>query len=193
MKDFNPNSTFIYIVAGIVIFFATIIITKFKIYNNPGLKNVRFEGISNLSEVYIDCSKCGQFDVEDFLVKLTSCLGLSSITIRNANGLNLTESTLQFLLSIKNCILSGTFNIVDDLEADPKVPSAISFTTKQQLVNKFGNITDTNNIEIVVSDFYFEIFLNNYIHLILRLFLLIYHHLDQQDERKLEIKVLEKL
>ena len=125
-------------------------ITKFKIYNNPGLKNVRFEGISNLSEVYIDCSKCGQFDVEDFLVKLTSCLGLSSITIRNANGLNLTESTLQFLLNIKNCILSGTFNIVDDLEADPKVPSAISFTTKQQLVNKFGNITDTNN-EVVFT------------------------------------------
>lgn len=125
-------------------------ITKFKIYNNPGLKTVKFEGIDNLSEVYIDCSKCGQFDVEQFLVKLTSCLGLSSVTIRNANGLNLTESTLQFLLNLKTCILSGTFNVVEDLEADPKVSSAISFATKQQLVNKFGNITDTNN-EVVFT------------------------------------------
>lgn len=125
-------------------------ITKFKIYNNPGLKTVKFEGIDNLSEVYIDCSKCGQFDVEQFLVKLTSCLGLSSVTIRNANGLNLTESTLQFLLNLKTCILSGTFNVVEDLEADPKVSSAISFATKQQLVNKFGNITDSNN-EVVFT------------------------------------------
>lgn len=118
-------------------------ITAFKIYNNPGLKTVKFEGTANLSDVYIDCSKCGAFDVEQFCVTLTSCLGLQSVTIRNANGLNLTEDTLLFLLSIQNCQLSGTFNIVTDLESLEL--KTISFTTKQQLVNKFGNIEDSNN------------------------------------------------
>ena len=67
-------------------------LTKFKIYNNPGLKSVRFEGYDNIQEVYIDCSKCGQFNVEQFLVKLTSCLGLNSVTIRNANNDDVTSS-----------------------------------------------------------------------------------------------------
>lgn len=133
-------------------------ITEFRIYNNPGLESVQIvtvstdqnknvfieEDLSNLKTVYIDCNKCGVFDVADFCEKLTRVSSLEEITLVNASNLKMTESTISTLASLK-CRFTGTFHIVDDIKIDNPTTVAISFATKEQLVNKFGIITDTEN------------------------------------------------
>ena len=133
-------------------------ITEFRIYNNPGLKEVRIietsqdeygnsvytDDISNLRTVYIDCSKCGEFNVAEFCERLTSVNSLEEITLVNANRLKMTEATISALAN-KKCRLTGSFWIVNDIAAENPQTVAISFTTKEQLVNKFGMITRTDN------------------------------------------------
>jgi hypothetical protein len=55
-------------------------ITDFEIYNNPGLKTVEFEGYDNINTIYIDGSKCGEFDIANFCENIPVP---SSITLRN--------------------------------------------------------------------------------------------------------------
>ena len=133
-------------------------ITEFRIYNNPGLKSVQIletykdqngndindPNISNLRTVYIDCSKCGEFDVADFCEQLTSVNALEEVTLVNANLLKMTEATISALAN-KKCRLTGSFWIVDDIKSESPKTVAISFATKEQLVNKFGMITDSAN------------------------------------------------
>lgn len=122
-------------------------ITRFEIYNNPGLsasiedsdikKGIIFEGTDNLEIVNIDGSKCGNFDVSEFCEKLINCMALQSITIKNAN-VYITEEALRKLVYTSTRNLTGDFHIVT--EAGGKELKAISFETKQMLVNAFGNI-----------------------------------------------------
>lgn len=133
-------------------------ITEFRIYNNPGLTSVEILNtaqdqngntvseydISNLETVYIDCSKCGAFDVAAFCEELTKVNSLESVTLVNANMLKMTESTISALAN-KKCRLTGSFWIVDDITSESPNTVAISFATKEQLVNKFGKITDSEN------------------------------------------------
>ena len=138
-------------------------ITEFRIYNNPGLESVQIlstqidengntlnqEDLSNLKTVYIDCSKCGNLDVEDFCEKLTKVTALEEITLVHADNLKMTESTIQILAN-KKCRLTGSYRIVDDIKAASPKTVAISFATKEQLVNKFGMITKpTNNTYVI--------------------------------------------
>lgn len=117
----------------------------FKIYNNPGLVEVNIAGVENMEEVYIDCAKCGQFNVASFLESLIDS-SLKSVDIRNAghdgNPLVLTEEILNHLLSCDNFNISGNIKIVTEAGGDTL--KDISFITKQALVNKFGNIDDSN-------------------------------------------------
>lgn len=133
-------------------------ITEFRIYSNTGLNNVSIintskdeynnivytDDISNLETVYIDCSKCGNFDVAAFCERLVEVNSLSNVTLVNANMLKMTEATISALAN-KKCRLTGSFWIVDDITSENPTTVAISFATKEQLVNKFGMITDTTN------------------------------------------------
>jgi len=58
--------------------------------------------------------------------------------------LKMTESTISALAN-KKCRLTGSFWIVDDITSENPNTVAISFATKEQLVNKFGKINDTAN------------------------------------------------
>lgn len=140
-------------------------IKELRIYNNPGLEKLEIveevvdnnknviiqENLSNLEIVYIDCAKCGAFDVEAFCEKLTTVNALKEITIVNANNLKMTEATISILAN-KKCRLTGSYWIVDDIKSDSPKTVAISFTTKEQLVNNFGVITNPANDTYVVFD-----------------------------------------
>lgn len=112
----------------------------FKIYNNPGLTEVNIADVKNIEEVYIDCSKCGAFDVAAFLESLSEC-DLKSVDIRNANGLKLTEETINHLLGC-DFNITGTIKIIEKVGSENL--KDIAFSTKQELVNRFGNIDDSN-------------------------------------------------
>lgn len=121
-------------------------ITQFKIYNNPGLteNSIVFEGYDNIETVFIDCAKCGSFNVAAFCENL-SAVSLNSVTLRNVGKIKplyITEETLLKLIQ-KTCIIEGELTIVDTLGST--TPKNISFKTKQILVNTFGDITDSNN------------------------------------------------
>lgn len=120
-------------------------IKNFEIYNNPGLETVVFEGYDNIENIYIDCAKCGKFDVANFCENLSS-VSLKSITLKNINNIYLTEEALQRLVDVQ-CDLEGTITVVDSIGST--IPKAISFNTKLELVNKFGNI-DTGSKGLII-------------------------------------------
>jgi hypothetical protein len=91
--------------------------------------------------VYIDCAKCGDFNVEDFVENFEKD-SLVNITLKNLNGINLTEECLMSLLRV-NCNLQGTINIVNSVS--DKSLKNISFKTLEKLVNKFGDIRSDAN------------------------------------------------
>jgi hypothetical protein len=70
----------------------------FEVYNNPGLESVDYSKCTGLKTIYIDCSKCGKFDVQDFLENVNKS-NLVSITIKNIDNLNITEEALMELLN----------------------------------------------------------------------------------------------
>jgi hypothetical protein len=118
-------------------------VETFRIYSNPGFtsESVIFENISNIKTVYIDCSKCGSFDVSEFCENLSSN-NLSEITLVEMNDLKLTEETLNKLLNV-NCILKGSISIINNY--DDMTLKNINFSTKLKLVNMFGNIDTGSN------------------------------------------------
>ena len=111
----------------------------FRIYNNPGLIEVNFEGTNNIKNIYIDCNNCGNFNISEFIENLS--YSVESITLVNCN-LELSEATVVKLANIPNCNINGYIKVVDGTE---KV--AISLDTKLALVNKFGNI-DSGKLRI---------------------------------------------
>lgn len=113
----------------------------FEIYNNPGLTSVDYSTCKSLNTVYIDCAKCGDFNVEDFVENFEKD-SLVNITLKNLNGINLTEECLMSLLRV-NCNLQGTINIVNSVS--DKSLKNISFKTLEKLVNKFGDIRSDAN------------------------------------------------
>lgn len=114
-------------------------LTDLSIINNTGLEDVQFEGLENLTNVTINCSKCGKFDVSDFCEKLINVNTLESITLYNAN-LYITEEALRKLIYTKNCKLTGDIHIVT--AAGGTTLKAINFSTKQLLVNTFGDVSN---------------------------------------------------
>ncbi len=120
-------------------------VNTFRIYSNPGFtsESVMFEDIENLETIYIDCSKCGTFDVTDFCEKLENCSKLKSVDLRNAKNLNITEKSLQKLISCEHCMITGTVNIVKSKE--DLTLYDISFSLKQDLVKLFGDIDSDSN------------------------------------------------
>lgn len=120
-------------------------VNTFRIYSNPGFTNesVAFEDITNLETVYIDCSRCGTFDVTDFCEKLRDCNRLKSVDLRNAKNLNISVDALQKLISCEHCLITGTVNIITSIE-NP-VNHDITFSLKQDLVKLFGDIDSDSN------------------------------------------------
>lgn len=102
------------------------------IFNNPGLVDVQFENYSNLNTIYIDCAKCGKFDVSEFCEQLKD-VSLDDVKLLNCN-LKLTEKAL-LNLCIDSCKITGIVEITDEL----------TYRGKQILVEKFGNIDDEKN------------------------------------------------
>lgn len=115
----------------------------FEIYNNPGLTSVDYSTCKSLKTVYIDCAKCGDFNVEDFIENFEKD-SLVNITLKNLNGINLTEECLMSLLKA-NCNLQGTINIVNSVT--DKSLKNISFKTLEKLVTKFGDIRSEANAQ----------------------------------------------
>lgn len=107
-------------------------IKKFEIYNNPGLTSVTFEGYNNIETVYVDCAKCGEFDVSEFCEQLID-VSLDDVKLLNCN-LKLTEKAL-LNLCIDSCKITGIVEITDEL----------TYRGKQILVEKFGNIDYEKN------------------------------------------------
>lgn len=119
-------------------------LTKFRIYNNPGLIDVEFEGCNNIETVYVDCDKCGQFNVEAFCNQLKTA-PLKDITLKNMQNVRITEDALNHLLSGSNYNLTGEITIIDSFEAIESGTYSIkeiSFQTKKNLVSLFGNIDE---------------------------------------------------
>lgn len=117
-------------------------IETFRIYSNPGLQDIDFQGLNNLKTVYIDCDYSGNFDVANFCEQLINCNALQSVTIRNAN-LYITEDALRKMILTHTCNLTGDIYIVT--QAGNTVLKAISFATKQLLVNTFGDISGADS------------------------------------------------
>lgn len=120
-------------------------IKTFEIYNNVGLRGITFEGYNNIETVYIDCAKCGEFNVADFCENLSE-VALKKVTLKNINNIYLTEDALDKLIGV-DCILEGEITIINEI--GDSTPKDISFATKLKLVNKFGNIdTGSNGLKI---------------------------------------------
>lgn len=117
-------------------------IETFRIYSNPGLQDINFQGLNNLKTVYIDCAHSGSFDVANFCEQLINCNALQSVTIRNAD-LYITEDALRKMILTHTCNLTGDIYIVT--QAGSTTLKAISFATKQLLVNTFGDISSTDS------------------------------------------------
>lgn len=117
-------------------------IETFRIYDNPGLTGVIFEGLNSLKTVYIDCNNVGSFDVANFCEQLINCNALESVTIRNAN-LYITEEALKKMILTNTCNLTGDIYVVNT--AGNTQLKAISFATKQLLVNTFGDISSLSS------------------------------------------------
>ena len=113
----------------------------FEIYNNPRLSVVTFNGTENLETIFIDAEKCNAFNVSKFCEDLNSS-SLTSVTIRNLHNVYLTEEALYKLL-VSHCDLTGEITIVESFGST--TPKAISFKTKYDLVNKFGDINKGSN------------------------------------------------
>ena len=118
-------------------------IKKFEINNNPGLTSVTFEGYDNIETVYIDCAKCGEFDVSEFCEQLIDCANLKSVELVNAN-LSISEEAILKLIRLENCSINGVINII----TTNKELKDISFNTKKLLVEKFGDIDSGLNLKI---------------------------------------------
>ena len=120
-------------------------IEQFRIYNNPGLQSVTFEGVENIETIYIDCAKCGQFDVAEFCESLID-IPLKQVTLRNL-GKNqpfyITEEALTNLIIGTDFQLEGEITIISYVGNN--TPKAISFATKKMLVDTFGNIDSSDN------------------------------------------------
>jgi uncharacterized protein YjbI with pentapeptide repeats len=128
-------------------------ITELRIYNNPGLKATNsysvegveyYEGVTlpnpaGLKIVYINGANCGEFNLEAFCKELPKA-SLTNVTLRGIN-INMTESVLNYLLSVPNCNLTGRITIVNE----EGVRAPISFSTLQSLVAKFGDIRSIDN------------------------------------------------
>ena len=115
-------------------------IKTFEIYDNKGLQSITFDDCSSLETVYIDGSKCGNFDIAHFCEQIKNS-PLKSVILRNLNGVNITEDVLLKLISTAQVQLTGTINVVDE-EGTLKV---ISFATKKALVELFGDIHTGSN------------------------------------------------
>lgn len=118
-------------------------IETLEIINNPGLQSIDFEGLNNLKTVYIDCAKCGEFDVSEFCEQLIDCANLKSVELLNAN-LSISEEAILKLIRVKNCSINGVINIITDNEE----LKDISFDTKKLLVEKFGDIDSGLKLKI---------------------------------------------
>lgn len=114
----------------------------FRIYDNPGLTDIVFQGLDHLKTVFIDCNNVGSFNVANFCEELINCNALESVTIRNAK-LYITEEALRKLIYTKTCNLTGDIYIVTS--AGGTTLKAINFSTKQLLVNTFGDISSTGS------------------------------------------------
>jgi hypothetical protein len=101
-------------------------IKTFEIYNNPNLNSVIFESTENLETIYIDSTKCKQFNVSQFCEDLNA-LSLRSVALKNLQNIYLTEEALYKLL-VNNCDLTGEITIVESFGST--TPKAISFKTK---------------------------------------------------------------
>jgi adenylate cyclase len=71
---------------------------------------------------------------------------LEDITLVNANNLRMTEQTLSVLAN-KKCRITGSIFLVNNISDPVKEFSdvVISFSTKELLVKKFGNIVAKDN------------------------------------------------
>ena len=120
-------------------------IQTFEIYNNPNLVSVEFETTGNLETIFIDAEKCKAFNISKFCEDLTPG-ALQNVTIRNMKNVYLTEEALYKLL-VNKCELTGEITIVESFGTT--TPKEISFKTKQDLVNRFGNIvTGSSGLKI---------------------------------------------
>ena len=128
-------------------------IKTFEIYNNPKLSTVTFASTSNLQTIYIDGKKCSSFDIAKFCEELDA-MSLTNVTLRDLQNVRLTEEALYKLL-VNNCDLTGEITIVESFGST--VSKKISFQTKQDLVNRFGDIVNgTNGIKINFEPEYIE-------------------------------------
>ena len=98
--------------------------------------------MDHLKTVFIDCNNVGSFNVANFCEELINCNALESVTIRNAK-LYITEEALRKLIYTKTCNLTGDIYIVTS--AGGTTLKAINFSTKQLLVNTFGDISSTDS------------------------------------------------
>lgn len=114
-------------------------LTDLTITDNEGLTDVQFESLVNLQTIKIDGSKIGQFDLSAFCEELINCSNLTNIVLTNVN-ISITQEALNKLLSV-NSTITGIVNVVDN----NKDLVEISFTTKDSLVKKFGNIDSNSN------------------------------------------------
>lgn len=107
----------------------------FELYNP--VESITFEGLNNIQSV--DLENVGNLNVNQFLIDITNSANLKSITLRDID-IRVTEETLNKLL-VTNFKTTGSITVVDNSNQ----LSEISFNTKKQLVEIFGDIDSDNN------------------------------------------------
>ena len=107
----------------------------FELYNP--VESITFEGLNNIQSV--DLENVGNLNVNQFLIDITNSANLKSITLRDID-IRVTEETLSKLL-VTNFKTTGSITVVDNSNQ----LAEISFNTKKQLVEIFGDIDSVDN------------------------------------------------
>ena len=107
----------------------------FELYNP--VESITFEGLNNIQSV--DLENVGNLNVNQFLIDITNSANLKSITLRDID-IRVTEETLSKLL-VTNFKTTGSITVVDNSNQ----LAEISFNTKKQLVEIFGDIDSDDN------------------------------------------------
>lgn len=107
----------------------------FELYNP--VESITFEGLNNIQSV--DLENVGNLNVNQFLIDITNSANLKSITLRDID-IRVTEETLNKLL-VTNFKTTGSITVVDNSNQ----LAEISFNTKKQLVEIFGDIDSDDN------------------------------------------------
>jgi hypothetical protein len=116
-------------------------ITDIRLDNIASLKTVKFDGVTNLQNVYINQKDISSVDTYS-LIKMIAAqsANIESIELYNVNWSNCSVDILNYLLKM-GAKVTGKINVADE-STDKKY---FSYSLKKTMVDTFGNIDSESN------------------------------------------------